>query len=202
MNLEITSNDILNRFKLFKLSEFSKNNSAKITALVEEFDCGNIDMNQKLQGKLNSSSESCHIVIDSTLNNIAAFFCLEPFSLVAKIDCGQKIKYAFYPSIKIDLFATNKIYHNGKVVTDPTTTDYTSISGLIFDMAIALIVEFQKFMDFDYIVLSSIKDKVSFYKRAFFSVAEEYKNNNFTVITNHSIDNYYESECILMYYSL
>ena len=147
--------------------------------LIEEFSCGNMVIDNCLK-KARVSAGATLVVIDEIAGHIVAF-CTYTTSGLSKMVSdyvnNKCIKYRVtYPAAEIKYFAVDEKYQH--MSYDNEDDNYKISDHFLCEIIRRLSVISDKIIYFEYVILYSVPDAVSFYKRNNFEEFTEYMEHD------------------------
>lgn len=155
--------------------------------LIEEFSCGNTELDKKLFNIKNFNEKLTTIGLVEYYNNTEHLvgYCTY---LASGISCANEYDKVTYPAAEIKYFAIDEKYQH--IYYDK---EYKFSDFLLDNIIRNLYAISEEIISFDYILLYSVPIAVSFYKRANFHEFTEFmKRDSYSYIEN----------CTPMYYKL
>lgn len=146
----------------------------KYLAYLNDFSCGNVEIDNKLRESLEDSQIVSFLVFDGdpddTSNNakLVGVYSLSCSGFIYRFN----EKMYIYPAVEIKYFAIDKRYQDRPFSDDP---DDGCISNMILYKVIAQVFDFtENYCGADKIILYSTPNAVEFYKKAGFEDFKEY----------------------------
>ena len=152
--------------------------------LIEEFSCGSDELDKKLKDMKKNDEGTTFVFLDETNGQIIGYCTY----------CASSLKKSYendsvtYPAAEIKYFAIDKVYQHKSYDEDFNFSDL-----MLCEILKKLIEISEETISFDYILLYSVPDAVSFYKRnGFLEFTEFMKKDSYTYIDG----------CIPMFFTL
>lgn len=179
----MTYGESLNISERIKMTE-------KLKASVQDFDCGNEEINKYLKEKsFDDSKATTFIIKNNDDGSIICYYTLCCSGLVINTNDGKL--FSMYPAVEIKMFAVDENYQHMPYCDEPDTCNLSDM--LLYDV-IAHINDFtEDECGADKIILYSVPRAKKFYKDNLFNEFEEFMK---------PASSYFTDACIPMFMNL
>ena len=162
-------------------------------SLAEDFKCGNDEIDKYLKTKaledLECGNSFTRIIIDKDNSELIGYYSINCSSIVME---NSNHKY-FSPAIEIKMFALCEKYQGIKLSNFDDEDDMLFSDHILCEIIYKIVEITEKYISATSIILYSVPNAVSFYKRNGFELFEEY------MVTSNEL---YLKDCIPMWFQL